>query len=38
MMPPAHLRRVLDPHDERLVARRGLVRSALARLAAAVRT
>jgi len=38
MMPPAHLRRVLDPHDERRVARRGLVRRALARLAAAVRT
>jgi hypothetical protein len=37
MMPPAHLRRVLDPHDERRVTR-GLVRRALARLAAAFRT
>jgi hypothetical protein len=37
MMPPAHLRRVHDPSEERRVTARGRLRRALASLAAGLR-
>jgi hypothetical protein len=37
LMPPEHLRRVHHPGDERLVLKPGVVRRALAKLAAAAR-
>jgi hypothetical protein len=38
MMPPAHLRRVHDPSEERRVNVRGRVRRAFAKLAAVARS